>query len=107
MSRAAEAPPPPRPATTLVDIASRVVWFEPPEKALAIPERFLAYAMRYGTLDDMAVVRRHFDDDALRAALDRMPPGIIDGRSWSFWNAVLGRFPPPPMPTRNLPESTA
>lgn len=87
--------------TGLLDAARRIVWL--PKLALAIPARFIAYAMRYATPADMALVREHFDDDALRAALDAMPPGIIDGRSWSYWNAVLGRFPAPPVPMRRLP----
>lgn len=87
----------------LLAVARRVVWFEPPEEALARPERFIAYAMRYATLADMAIVRRHFGDDRLRESLDRLPPGIVDDRSWSYWNAIFGRFPPPPQPVRQLP----
>ena len=86
----------------LAEIAARVVWFESPEVALAYPARFIAYAMRYATPEDIRAVRRHFGDDGLCAALDDMPPGIIDPRSWSYWHAILGRSPPPPMPTREL-----
>lgn len=86
----------------LAEVAARVVWFEPAEAALVDPARFIAYAMRYATPEDMRAVRRHFGDDGLRAALGRMPPGIIDARSWSYWHAILGRFPPPPMPVRQL-----
>ena len=81
-------------------IARRVVWFEEPEKALSDPVRFLAYACRYATVEDMQTIRKHVDDDAFRYALDHAPPGIIDPRSWSYWNVMLGRYPPPPMPGR-------
>jgi hypothetical protein len=30
-------------------VARRVIWFEPPAKALADPVRFMAYAMSYAT----------------------------------------------------------
>jgi hypothetical protein len=39
-----------------------------------------------------------------REALDKAPPGIIDPRSWAYWNLVIaGRYPPPPMPVRVIP----
>ena len=42
----------------LLSLALRVIWFEPPERALADPIRFLAYLMTYGKTDEIAVVRR-------------------------------------------------
>jgi hypothetical protein len=39
-----------------------------------------------------------------REALDKAPPGIIDPRSWAYWNlTIAGRYPPPPMPRRVIP----
>lgn len=87
----------------LMALAPRVIWFEPPERALADPIRFLAYLMTYGTADDIAVVRRYLDADDFREALVHAPPGIIDERSWAYWNAMIGRYPAPPMPRRNIP----
>ena len=84
----------------IADAARRIVWFEPPEQALADPVRFLAYAFAHATHPDMQRIRAHVTDDDLRAALDNAPPGIIDPRSWSYWNAILGRTPAPPMPRR-------
>lgn len=83
-------------------VARRVLWFEPPEQALADPVRLLAYAMTYGTHEDMRTLRRHITDEEIREALDRAPPGIIDARSWSYWNLMAGRSPPPPRPKRAL-----
>ena len=40
---------PPRETEELVELARRVIWFEPPSRALADPVRFLAYLMTYGT----------------------------------------------------------
>jgi hypothetical protein len=79
-----------------------VIWFEQLEQALADPVRFLAYAMTYGTHEDMRTLRRHLGDDDLREALMHAPPGIFDARSWSYWHLMLDRWPPPPLPERRL-----
>ncbi|HEV7983112.1 MAG TPA: hypothetical protein VGP86_09475 [Xanthobacteraceae bacterium] len=87
----------------LLDLAPRVIWFEPPGQALADPARFLAYVMTYGTVEDLAVVRRYVQLDDLREALEQAPPGIMDERSWAYWNVMTGRYPAPPMPRRIIP----
>jgi hypothetical protein len=87
----------------LLSLAPRVIWFEPPERALADPVRFLAYVMTYGTPEDVAVVRRYVEPDDFRAALEQAPPGIMDERSWAYWNVMTGRYPVPPMPRRVIP----
>ena len=89
--------------TDLLDLAPRVIWFEPPEQALAEPVRFLAYVMTYGTAQDIAVVRRYVELGDFREALDHAPPGIMDERSWAYWNVMTGRYPVPPMPRRMIP----
>jgi hypothetical protein len=87
----------------LLSLAPRVLWFEPPERALADPVRFLAYAMTYGTLEDVAVLRRYVQMEDFREALEHAPPGIMDERSWAYWNVMTGRYPVPPMPQRVIP----
>lgn len=87
----------------LLAVAARVIWFEPPEQALADPIRFLAYLMTYGTLEDIAVLQRYLDSGDFREALEQAPPGIIDDRSWAYWNVMAGRYPIPPMPRRVIP----
>ena len=84
----------------LIKVAERVIWFEPPEAALARPARFLAYLMTYGTADDIVIVRRYVDEAGFREALEKAPPGILDERSWAYWNIMADRYPPPPMPER-------
>lgn len=83
-------------------VARRVVWFEEPGEALADPIRFMAYAMASATHEDMKLLRRYVSDDDFREALDKAPPGIIDPRSWAYWNSRMGRYPAPPPPTRKL-----
>lgn len=84
------------------ELARRIIWFEEPEKALADPIRFMAYAMTYAHYKDMQVIRQFVSDDEFRQALDAAPPGIIDPRSWAYWNLKMGRFPPPPAPRRTF-----
>src|SRR6185312_16613389 len=88
-------------------VARRVIWFEEPEKALADPVRFMAYAMTYARPEDMRVIREHISDHEIREALDNVPPGIMDGRSWAYWNLRVGRFPPPPQRTRAFDNAGA
>jgi hypothetical protein len=83
-------------------IARRIVWFEEPATALENPVRFMAYAMRHATHEDMKALRRYVSDEDFREALDRAPPGIIDPRSWAYWNSVMGRYPAPPLPKRTF-----
>jgi len=87
----------------LLDVARHVIWFEPPERALADPVRFLAYLMTYGTLAEIAIVQRHLGLGDFREALEHAPPGIIDPRSWAYWNIMTGRYPVPPLPRREIP----
>lgn len=81
-------------------IARRVLWFEPPEQAIADPVRFVAYAMTYGNHADVTELRRQLSEADLQEALGKAPPGIFDPRSWAYWNVKLGRYPVPPLPQR-------
>jgi hypothetical protein len=93
----------PIPLNTEIElVARRVVWFEPPEEAVADPVRFMAYAMAHATHEDMKIIRRYVDDTDFIEALEKAPPGIIDPRSWAYWNSKMGRYPAPPEPTRQL-----
>jgi hypothetical protein len=83
-------------------VAQRIVWFESPADALSEPVRFMAYAMTYATHEDMKVIRRYVSDEDFLEALDKARPGIIDERSWAYWNSKVGRYPAPPMPKRQL-----
>ena len=74
-------------------LARRLVWFEPPAEALSDTSRFVAYALVRATHEDMTLLRKFLSDDDLREALDHAPPGIIDPRSWAYWNSRLGAIP--------------
>ncbi len=81
-------------------IARRLIWFQSPADALVDPIRFMAYAMARATHEDMRILRGFVSEADLLEALQYAPPGIIDPRSWAYWNSKLGRWPPPPLPTR-------
>ena len=83
-------------------LSARLVWFEPADEALADPIRLMAYAFARATHEEMKLLRAYIDDSDLAEALERAPPGIIDPRSWAYWNARIGRYPPPPMPIRKF-----
>jgi hypothetical protein len=83
-------------------VAANIIWFEPPEKSLADPIRFMAYAMTYALPEDMRFIRKFVSDDDFREALEHAPAGIIDPRSWAYWNSKMGRYPPPPQPVRRF-----
>jgi hypothetical protein len=88
----------------LLALAERIIWFKAPDAALEDRVRFLAYLMTYGTWEDITVARQHFTEGDFREALDNAPPGILDSRSWAYWNLVIaGRYPPPPLPQRVIP----
>lgn len=83
-------------------LARRLVWFEAPAVALADPVRFMAYAFAKASHEDMTLLRRNLSDADLVEALDHAPPGLIDPRSWAYWNNKLGRYPAPEMPKRRF-----
>jgi hypothetical protein len=83
-------------------LARRLVWFEEPAEALSDTVRFVAYALARATHEDMNILRAFLTGDDLREALDHAPPGIIDPRSWAYWNSKLGRYPVPLLPARRL-----
>jgi len=41
-------------------------------------------------------------DDDFREALDHVPAGIVDPRSWAYWSSKLGRYPASPLPVRRF-----
>jgi hypothetical protein len=88
--------------TDLEKVASRLFWWKPPEEALADQNRFLAQVMTYGTIEDLAVSRRHFPESAFREVLANPPAGVFDPRSWSYWHVLFELEPPVELPKRKL-----
>lgn len=86
----------------LLEIASRVVWFKSPQDTLSNPIHFLAYLMTYGIYEDVKIVNKYLTMQDFSEALDNIPPGIMDPRSWAYWHVMCDKMPIPPMPKRFL-----
>jgi hypothetical protein len=84
-------------------LARKYVWWEQPAEALSHRSLFLCQLMQLGAWDDVQAVRAELGDDAFREALERAPPGILDAKSWNYWNRFYKRVPVPPAPKRPLP----
>jgi len=82
-------------------IARSLIWWQPPEIALANPRRFLAQVMTLGTWDEIKKVEAEFGLDAFKDALLNAPAGVFDPRSWAYWRAVFA-LPEAEMPRRSL-----
>jgi hypothetical protein len=89
--------------TDLEQVASRLFWWKKPAEALADSNRFLAQVMTYGTIEDLAVVRRHFSESSFREVLANPPAGVFDPRSWSYWHVRFG-LEAQELPKRKLPR---
>jgi hypothetical protein len=87
----------------LCAIAQRVIWFEDAEEALRQPNRFLAYLMTFGTVEEILTARKYFSAHEFEAVLADPPAGIFDVRSWNYWNGVYNRRPVSPLPQRTIP----
>lgn len=83
-------------------IAERVIWWQPPERTLKRPLRFVAQVMAIGSFDEIERVRARYGERAFGRALAEAPAGVFDARSWHYWHLVLGRGPVPPLPTRHF-----
>lgn len=90
-------------APDLIALARRIIWFEPPERALADRRRFLACLLTHETAEDVEEARRHFSEDDFRDALENPHRASFDPRSWAYWNVMAGRDPPRSMPRRVIP----
>jgi hypothetical protein len=88
--------------TDLEKVASRLFWWKTPAEALVDSNRFLAQVMTYGTIEDLAVVRRLFPENAFRNVLANPPAGVFDPRSWAYWHVRFG-LESRELPKRELP----
>jgi len=87
----------------LLRIASRVVWWDTPERVLAREEDFLCRVMALGDLADVNYIEATYGPDRLRRALRMAAPGVLDPRSWHYWHHRLGLGAAGPLPSRRLP----
>ena len=87
----------------LIEIARRLVWWQPPERTLGRPADFITRVMASGSLDEVRDIERAFGRRRLRDALRTASSGVFDVRSWNYWLLVLGMDQVTPIPMRNVP----
>lgn len=85
----------------LLALAKKLIWFQPPEESLDNPIELLTYAMAYARAQEMKALLEHVGIEGLAESIDARLPGIVDPRSWSYWNRKIGRTPSP-LPKRHL-----
>lgn len=90
-------------AEEIGSIAKRVMWWQPADRTLKRPLRFVAQVMAIGSLDEIERVRARYGERALERVLNDAPAGIFDARSWHYWHLVLGHSSVPPLPIRRFP----
>lgn len=87
----------------LETVARRCVWFKTPAQALGDPVGFVAQVLTFGLPCDVQTLRAYVSDDDLRDALEQVPPGVMDGRSWAYWRLMLD-LPERPLPRRTFDQ---
>jgi hypothetical protein len=96
--------------TELTRLARRYIWWEPPEKALATPERVIAQVMTLGTLEDLDALTRTVARSSLVDTLQHARPGWFDAPAWAFWHHRLELISalerPPSLPMRQIEPLT-
>lgn len=86
----------------LIATARRIIWFRPADDSLDSPIELLTYAMAYASPADMNTLLLHVGREGLAEAINAQLPGIVDQRSWAYWNLMLGQAPAP-LPRRKIP----
>jgi hypothetical protein len=82
----------------LREIASRVCVHQAPELTLESPILFLANVMARGSVSDVLVARKYFDDADFELVLTNPPKGVFTISTWYYWNLFYKRTPVPPLP---------
>ena len=70
---------------TLQEVARRLVWWLPPDEALADSKMLVAQVMSFGSFDDIAAVCAQLGSHAFREVFDNPPPGVFSARRWNYW----------------------
>jgi hypothetical protein len=80
--------------TMLKRLASKYIWWKPPDEAVAMPERVVAQVMDIGDFDDMQALAEAVGDEYLRRVLQHAEAGFFSKKSWAYWHYRLGLAKP-------------
>jgi hypothetical protein len=83
-----------------LQLAKRLLWWQPPAEAVKDEARLLAQVMVLGTWDDVQQARFIWPESAFRAVLENPPLGLFDAKSWNYWHLIF-HLPKPPLPVHN------
>jgi hypothetical protein len=91
----------------LRQLASRYIWWKPPDEAMHYPKRVAAQVMNLGAWGDVESMVDALGEDYLRDVLRCAEAGQMDARSWHYWHyrlglAEFGVMPVPPLPFRKI-----
>lgn len=75
---------------SLKPLASKYIWWKPPEEAVVMPERVIAQVMNIGDYSDDQALASQVDDEVLRDVLTHAEAGQFNERSWAYWHYRLG-----------------
>jgi len=90
---------------SLKPLASKYIWWETPDEAVAMPERVIAQVMNIGDYSDVQWLATHVGDEVLREVLTQAEAGQFNERSWAYWHYRLGLVSVdqvPALPTRRF-----
>lgn len=86
----------------LKHFASKYIWWETPDEAVAIPQRVIAQVMNIGDYDDIQSLAALVGNSVLCDVLRQAEAGQFDERSWMYWHyrldlATIDTVPPLPV----------
>lgn len=93
--------------TLLLHLASRYIWWKPPEEAVRFPARVMAQVMEIGNYEDVLHLIQTAGLTALKNVIQTAEAGWFSVESWHFWNyrldlCEIGQVPP--LPRKKIPE---
>lgn len=75
----------------LYKIAQSVNWFEDSKFVLDNRNKFLSYAMKYATMDDVIYLLELYGKDSFSKALDSIYNKVLDSRSKAYFYLIVSK----------------
>ncbi len=85
----------------IIEKLSKYLWYDKEYAMAHEPEKILAHAMRYCTIEDLPLLLS-LGNETLKNILDNACPGWFDEKNWTFWHVILG-VPKRPLKKRLVP----
>ena len=78
------------PQKTLLQLASKYIWWKSPIDAIKLPERVIAQVMNIGDYADVQILANLLGEENMRTVLKNAECGQFNERSWTYWHYRLG-----------------